>query len=58
MHTAAVSLAGRHDKAAKLLHRALAERHRQLTFRDAVVMRDARIRDLHELWRSASPRNR
>ena len=28
LHTAAVTLAGRHDKAAKLLHKALDERHR------------------------------
>ena len=50
LHGAAVSLAGRHDKAAKLLHKALDERHRVAINRFAKATTDDAVRSL---WREA-----
>ncbi len=50
LHAAAVSLAGRHDKAAKLLNKALDERHRLAINRFARETGDDTIR---ALWRDA-----
>ena len=47
LHGTAVGLAGRHDKAAKLLHKALDERHR-LAINQATAEAG-----LHSLWRDA-----
>jgi hypothetical protein len=46
LHGAAVSLAGRHDKAAKLLHKALDERHRLAINRFAKATDEAGVRAL------------
>jgi hypothetical protein len=50
LHGAAVSLAGRHDKAAKLLHKALDERHRVTINQFAKVTTEDSLRTL---WRDA-----
>jgi hypothetical protein len=50
LHGAAVSLAGRHDKAAKLLHKALDERHRVAINQFAKAATDDAVRSL---WREA-----
>jgi hypothetical protein len=50
LHAAAVSLAGRHDKAAKLLNKALDERHRLATNRFARETDEDTVR---ALWRDA-----
>ena len=50
LHGAAVSLAGRHDKAAKLLHKALDERHRVAINQFAKATTEDAVRSL---WREA-----
>lgn len=50
LHTAAVGLAGRHDKAAKLLHKALDERHRLPINQFARATAEDAVR---ALWRDA-----
>ncbi len=50
LHAAAVSLAGRHDKAAKLLHKALDERHRLAINQFAKAATEDAVR---VLWREA-----
>ncbi|MEJ0015525.1 MAG: DUF2325 domain-containing protein [Acetobacteraceae bacterium] len=50
LHGAAVSLAGRHDKAAKLLNKALDERHRLAIGQFAKAATEAEVR---ALWRDA-----
>jgi hypothetical protein len=50
LHGAAVSLAGRHDKAAKLLHKALDERHRVTIHQFAKATTEEAVRTL---WREA-----
>ncbi len=50
LHGAAVSLAGRHDKAAKLLNKALDERHRLAISQFAKASTDEGVRSL---WRDA-----
>ena len=50
LHGAAVSLAGRHDKAAKLLNKALDERHRLAINQFAKATTDEAVRSL---WRDA-----
>ena len=53
LHAAAVSLAGRHDKAAKLLHKALDERHRLPINQFAKATAEDAVR---ALWREAVQR--
>ena len=50
LHGAAVGLAGRHDKAAKLLHKALDERHRLAINQFAKAVTEEGVRSL---WRDA-----
>lgn len=50
LHGAAVGLAGRHDKAAKLLHKALDERHRVAINQFAKATSEQEVRSL---WREA-----
>ncbi len=53
LHGAAVSLAARHDKAAKLLHKALDERHRVTINQFAKATTEAAVRSL---WRESVKR--